>query len=114
MIKLISRTTLYAVLLASLGLAQAQTQSPASRGQLLYSTHCIECHTVQMHWRTLRQARDWDSLKAQVQRWQNAIGLGWGEADVQEVARYLNGTIYQFPQPLGQLSSTVARAAPNR
>ena len=52
-----------------------------------------------MHWRTLRQARDWDSLKAQVRRWQATANLGWTEADITEVARHLNDTIYQFPQP---------------
>ena len=78
--------------------AHAQAPSP-TRGQLLYSTHCIECHSTQMHWRTNKQARDWDSLKAQVRRWQATANLGWTEADITDVARHLNETIYQFPQP---------------
>jgi mono/diheme cytochrome c family protein len=74
-------------------------QAPAgSRGELLYSTHCIECHTVQMHWRALRLARDWDTLKAQVRRWQAVARLNWTEEDVDAVARHLNDTIYQFPR----------------
>jgi mono/diheme cytochrome c family protein len=83
--------------LACAGLAHAQAVAPPSRGQL-YSTHCIECHSTQMHWRTNKQARDWDSLKAQVRRWQATADLGWTEADITEVARHLNETIYQFPQ----------------
>lgn len=81
--------------------AQAQTTSPSptTRGQLLYSTHCGACHSEQMHWRTLNQARDWDSLKAQVRRWQNAVALAWSEDDITEVARHLNDTIYRFPRP---------------
>ena len=86
------------------GAAAAQAPDPA-RGQLLYATHCIECHSVQMHWRTLRQARDWDTLKAQVRRWQGEARLGWDEQDVDAVARYLNDTIYGFPRPVA-----VARA----
>jgi mono/diheme cytochrome c family protein len=79
----------------------AVAQAPAgSRGELLYSTHCIECHTVQMHWRALRLARDWDSLKVQVRRWQGEARLNWTEEDVDAVARHLNDTIYQFPRPL--------------
>jgi mono/diheme cytochrome c family protein len=77
--------------------AAAQPGSrPASRGELLYANHCVECHSTQMHWRDQRLARDWDSLKAQVRNWQGKAGLGWSEADVDEVASYLNGTIYGF------------------
>ena len=78
--------------------ASAQPAAAPSRGQLLYATHCIACHSSQLHWREQRQARDWDSLKAQVRRWQGNAGLGWSEADVTEVARHLNDTIYRFPQ----------------
>ena len=90
-------------LLSAAGGAAAQTPAPTqpsrveSRGQLLYSTHCIECHTTQMHWRANKQARDWATLRAQVARWQQTAGLGWSEADVDDVARHLNDTIYHFP-----------------
>jgi mono/diheme cytochrome c family protein len=94
----LQRTALLCAL-ASAGAAIAQVVPPPTRGQLLYSTHCIECHTTQMHWRTLKQARDWDSLKAQVRRWQATANLGWTETDITDVARHLNETIYQFPQP---------------
>jgi mono/diheme cytochrome c family protein len=74
--------------------------APASvRGQLLYDAHCVECHNTQVHWRSLRQARDWKTLLAQVNRWQAAAQLGWSEDDTTEVARYLNDTIYRFAVP---------------
>ena len=82
--------------------ANAQT-----RGELLYTTHCVDCHTTQMHWRDNKQAFDWDSLKLQVRRWQGNAGLQWREADITEVSRYLNETIYRFPPPaerLGQVA----------
>lgn len=78
--------------------APAQVAPPQTRGQLLYTTHCISCHTTQMHWRNDRQAHDWDSLKNQVRRWQGNASLQWGDADIAEVARHLNDTIYHFPQ----------------
>ena len=78
--------------------AQTQPAPASSRGQLLYATHCIECHTTQVHWRESRQARGWDGLKAQVRRWQGNAALGWSEADIVEVALHLNDTIYRFPQ----------------
>ena len=56
--------------------ASAQT-APATRGALLYDTHCIACHTTQMHWRDNKVARDWPGLKAQVRRWQGNNALGW-------------------------------------
>ena len=104
---------LSATLLCSLawaGVAHAQAEPPPTRGQLLYSTHCIECHNTQMHWRTNKRARDWDSLKAQVGRWQATANLGWSDADIAEVARHLNETIYQFPQP----EEPVGWSAPQR
>lgn len=71
---------------------------PASRGQALYNTHCIACHTTQVHWRDARLATNWDSLKREVRRWQAANALAWNEADVVQVARHLNDTIYRYPQ----------------
>ena len=71
---------------------------------MLYTTHCNECHSTQMHWRNDRRALDWDSLKAQVRRWQGNAGLGWGDADIAEVARHLNDTIYRYPQTSDRLS----------
>ena len=102
------RTMLLPWLLAMALAGGAAAQAPdAARGQLLYNTHCIECHNVQMHWRTLRNARDWDTLRAQVRRWQGEARLGWEEPDIEAVARYLNDTIYGFPRPVA-----VGSAAP--
>lgn len=81
------------------GQAQAREQVPPSRGELLYSTHCVECHTSQVHWRARRQARDWPTLKVWVRHWQGDSGLQWTEEDVNAVARHLNDTIYRFPRP---------------
>ncbi len=79
--------------------SHAQPLPVQSRGELLYSTHCISCHSKQMHWRSDKQAYDWGSLKFQVRRWQGNAGLQWTEADIAEVARYLNETIYRYPPP---------------
>jgi mono/diheme cytochrome c family protein len=76
----------------------AQTTPTQTRGELLYSTHCVTCHTTQMHWRNDKQAFDWDSLRFQVRRWQGNAGLTWNETDITEVSRYLNESIYHYPQ----------------
>lgn len=88
-----ARLALHLVLAAAAAPALAQ-----SRGELLYATHCISCHSQQMHWREKSVVSDWVSLQFQVRRWQGAASLGWDEADVAEVARYLNATIYRFEQ----------------
>ena len=77
----------------------AVTSAPAaqSRGELLYSTHCIACHTQQVHWREHKLVVDWASLDAQVRRWARNAGLSWTDNDVVEVARYLNALHYRFP-----------------
>ena len=77
--------------------AHAQA-APSSRGHLLYTTFCVECHTTQMHWRDQRQVRDWATLTAWVRHWQGESRLQWNDADVDAVARHLNDTIYHFPQ----------------
>jgi mono/diheme cytochrome c family protein len=86
--------------------AMAQVQSPPipTRGELLYTTHCIACHTTQMHWRDGRQATEWESIKVQVRRWHGISGLAWSDADITEVSRYLNDTIYDYPKTMGSLS----------
>lgn len=94
-----SRLVFACLVLAAAGMARAQE---ADRGRLLYANHCIECHTTQMHWRSQRLARDWDSLRAQVVRWQATANLQWNAADVDAVTRHLNDTIYRFPRSQAQ------------
>jgi len=57
---------------------QAQPERGESRGALLYATHCNACHTLKFYWRERKLATNWDSLKAQVRRWQ--ASLGWAGA----------------------------------
>jgi len=68
-----------------------------SRGQMLYGNHCVACHTTQMHWRDQKLATDWPSLKLQVRRWQGAAQLNWSEDDIDDVARFLNDSMYRLP-----------------
>ena len=71
-----------------------------SRGELLYTTHCIACHTTEVHWRDRRLAKDWDSLRAQVGRWQAVGSLGWSDDDIAAVTQYLNESYYGFKAPV--------------
>ena len=73
-------------------LVAAPSAMAQSRGELLYTTHCISCHTTEMHWRDKRAASNWPALKAQVRRWQDAASLAWSDGDILDVSRYLNET----------------------
>lgn len=103
-VRLISTALLAAAAVTAFG--QIGQQPAPTRGQMLYDTHCVECHNSQLHWRARQQARDWATLRLEVHRWQAAASLGWSDADIDEVTRHLNDTIYQFPTP--------ARAMKNR
>jgi mono/diheme cytochrome c family protein len=94
------RRLILAVLFALFGNfadAEAQPIRDATRGELLYSTHCIACHSTQVHWREKKLVTDWTSLQSEVRRWQGVSRLGWSNEDIQEVARYLNVTYYRYP-----------------
>jgi mono/diheme cytochrome c family protein len=97
------------LMISAEALAQATPAPSESRGALLYSTHCIACHTSQIHWRDKKLATDWTSLKAQVSRWQANAQLGWSEHDIVEVARHLNVHYYGFPQTGDQVSRLGSR-----
>lgn len=86
-------------LFCNLAAFPAEPAREASRSELLYSTHCIACHTERVHWREKKLATDWATLQAQVRRWQGNISLGWDDADITEVARYLNRLYYRYPAP---------------
>lgn len=88
--------------------ALAGAASAQSRGELLYTTHCIACHSTQMHWRDKRVATDWNSLKEQVRLWQGRNQLSWSEDDIVEVTRYLDQRIYRFGGGAGVARSTEA------
>jgi len=95
--------------------AAAQTAPPAAtRGELLYSTHCIACHTQQVHWREQKLATDWRTLKEQVDRWQQRERLGWPDDDITEVARHLNDTVYGYPREgvrVGRARAAICRTS---
>lgn len=86
-----------ALVLSTAGVA-AQTAAEVSRGQLLYDTHCLACHSEKLHWRDGRLVKDWPTLRDQVRRFQAVANLAWSDEDIAEVAGYLNRSIYRLPQ----------------
>ena len=91
--------------------AVAQPGTEYLRGEVLYKDNCDGCHTERMHWRAERLVTDWNSLKAQVRRWQGSAKLGWTESDVMAVALYLNGRYYSLPVIPGTVMRRPGRPA---
>jgi len=84
------------ILFVSVGSACASEKYNEARGQLLYSTHCIACHTTQVHWRQQKLVTNWESLVAQVRRWQSISCLSWSEDEVQDVSQHLDTLFYGY------------------
>jgi mono/diheme cytochrome c family protein len=104
------RAVLFALLCgATVTGAWAQT-----RGELLYGTHCVACHTTQVHWREKKQVVDWPSLRAQVRRWQAADRLAWSDDDIEEVAQHLNTLYYRLPPQRPRVVAAVLPAPARR
>jgi hypothetical protein len=69
------------------------------RGQLLYETYCIACHTTQAHWRDKHIVTTWADLLYQVTRMQKNAGQDWTLGEITDVAAYLNDMFYKLPCP---------------
>lgn len=96
---------------ASASIAGAQQAAEPSRGELLYSMHCVECHTTQIHWRDKKRATDWISLRDEVRRWQGVLGLQWRDDEVEDVARFLNTQHYHYPLPRSRSTGSTVSSA---
>jgi hypothetical protein len=67
------------------------------RGKLLYETRCLGCHDKSVHNRAARKALSVADIKAQVRRWDDALGKAWRDDEVDDVAAYLNELYYKYP-----------------
>ncbi len=97
---------IYVSLFGLLFLAACGTREPAPlqagdtvRGALLYDTACVQCHTTQAHWRDKSIVASWETLVAEVSRWQKISGQRWSDGEIQDVAAYLNQRFYKMPAP---------------
>lgn len=76
---------------------ETPAEADAARGRLLYESACSTCHTAQQHWREKRFVDSWRELVYQVDRWQAVAHRSWGEAEINDVAAYLNERFYKLP-----------------
>ena len=88
-----------ALLLAALGSTQPAAGADAARGQALYESRCVGCHTKSVHQREARRATSFEGLLAQVARWNATLGGDWTAEDIEDVAVYLNQRFYKHDCP---------------
>ena len=75
------------------------TPDEPGRGRALYEMRCLGCHDQSVHGRKNRTASDFGAVRAWVARWNETLSAGWSEEEIDDVARYLNGTYYRYPCP---------------
>jgi mono/diheme cytochrome c family protein len=89
-----------AVLAVMLLLAgRSASAADAERGRALYDSRCAVCHDRSVHARQKRVAADFAAVQAWVRRWSADLGLFWGAEEIDDVAVYLNKTVYRHPCP---------------
>ena len=69
------------------------------RGRSLYENHCRMCHESLAFKRDDKIAKDYEEVRAQVNRWQTNTSLHWSEEDIENVASYVARTYYKIPCP---------------
>lgn len=98
---LLSCCALAAALLAGPGFGADST-----RGRALYEQRCTGCHAESVHSRAKRVARDFGEVRAWVARWNETLALQWGGEEIEDVATFLNATLYRYPAPGTQAENT--------
>ena len=68
------------------------------RGQGLYENHCQECHENNVHTREKSKPKSIQDLRAWVLTMGIYSDLDWGNDEIDDLTRYLNQRIYQFPE----------------
>ena len=71
----------------------------AQRGGALYESRCGACHSESVHGRAKRVATDFNDVRRWVSRWNENLGLRWGDEEIDDVSVYLNDTYYRFACP---------------
>ena len=89
-----------ALLTAAFGLGSGGALSAdLERGRSLHETHCSMCHDSVAYKRDKKVAATYESVRAQVVRWQTNTSLRWTDEDIDNVTAYLAKTFYKIPCP---------------
>ena len=101
------------LLFAAVALAQPGVAADAARGQALYESRCVGCHTKSVHQREVRKATSFEGVLVQVSRWNATLGGDWTAEDIEDVAVYLNQRYYKHACPASVCSPGPASVTPS-
>jgi mono/diheme cytochrome c family protein len=93
------RTILSVVSLTAACAAAPAHSADLERGRALYENHCRMCHESLAFKRDDKVAKDYEEVRAQVNRWQTNTSLHWSAEDIENVASYVARTYYKIPCP---------------
>ena len=88
-----------AIAIAALLVAGAASAADPARGRALYEARCGGCHNDSVHNDNSRKARNFEEARARVADFSMQLKTGWSDAQVDDVAVYLNERYYGFPCP---------------
>jgi len=88
-----------ALLLAALAAGLPARAADIGRGQALYESRCVGCHTKSVHNPESRRATNFGGVLAMVSRWNDTLGGDWKAEEIEDVAVYLNQRYYKYPCP---------------
>lgn len=71
-------------------------QETVQRGQELYATQCLTCHTERLHEREKSKIRTLADLRAEVTRWSRETKQRFSAEDIEDVVRYLDLSHYRL------------------
>ena len=72
------------------------------RGKRLHDNACVFCHDTSMYSRSEGKVRSFEALREEVRVWAGEAMPEWGQNEVDDIARYLNDTFFQFSCPDGR------------
>jgi mono/diheme cytochrome c family protein len=89
----------------ALATARADAKPDFAHGRQLHAARCTGCHGAMtggdgttLYTREQRLINSKGELTAQVRHYQSELKLNWSNADITDVAHYLNQRYYQFGQ----------------
>ncbi|MBI5018088.1 MAG: cytochrome c [Deltaproteobacteria bacterium] len=82
--------------LCSLVAAGPSAGADPTAGKALHDASCLKCHGTEVYTSAQRKSGSLDALTAQVARCTKAAEVTWTEAQVADVAAYLNEAFYHF------------------
>lgn len=82
--------------LCSLAAAAPSSGADAQAGKALHEASCLKCHGTEVYKSAQRKIGSPEALRAQVARCAKAAEVAWTEAQVADVAAYLDEAFYRF------------------